>query len=146
MLSCDTNVLFPALEASHPHHARARSWLESQAGNRDFALCELVLTEVYTLLRNPVLCEKPLAAKAAVATIDNLRRNPAWLVLDYPGDGLMDRVWDAVRGIESPRRIYDVRLALTLRHHGVNHFATANQRDFRGFGFDEVSNPLAEAP
>jgi predicted nucleic acid-binding protein len=25
MISCDTNILFPAVEASHPDHALARS-------------------------------------------------------------------------------------------------------------------------
>ncbi len=85
MLVCDTNVLFPALEASHPNHSAARVWLESMVEDESFALCELVLTEVYTLLRNASICAKPLSAAAAVAVIENLRSNPAWLVLDYPG-------------------------------------------------------------
>ena len=39
--------------------------------------------------------------------------------------------------------IYDIRLALTLRHYRVTHFATANAKHFQGFGFDKVWNPLA---
>ncbi len=42
------------------------------------------------------------------------------------------------------RRIYDARLALTLRQHGVTEFATTNTRDFDGFGFTRVFNPLSE--
>ena len=42
MIACDTNVLFPALEASHPSHGPARAWLESMVEVREFALCELV--------------------------------------------------------------------------------------------------------
>jgi toxin-antitoxin system PIN domain toxin len=143
MIACDTNILFPALEASHPDHRKARAWLESMVGNESFALCELVLTEVYTLLRNAAICAKPLSAAAAVTLIENLRGNPAWLVLDHPGPGLMDKVWDVARQTESARRIYDIRLALTLRHAGVRSFATANIRDFRSFGFEKVWNPLA---
>jgi len=149
MSACDTNILFPALEASHPDHRKARAWLESMVGNESFALCELVLTEVYTLLRNAAICAKPLSAAAAVALIENLRGNPAWLVLDHPGPGLMDKVWEVARQTESARRtesaqrIYDIRLALTLRHAGVRSFATANIRDFRSFGFEKVWNPLA---
>lgn len=37
------------------------------------------------------------------------------------------------------------RLALTLRHHGVTEFVTANVKDFEGFGFTRVWNPLASA-
>jgi len=40
------------------------------------------------------------------------------------------------------RNIIDARLALTLRHHGVTHFATANEKHFEGFGFEKVWNPL----
>ena len=72
MIACDTDVLFPALEASHPSHGPARAWLESMIEVRDFALCELVLMEVYTLLRNPVVCARPLNASEAVRMIDNL--------------------------------------------------------------------------
>ena len=42
-----------------------------------------------------------------------------------------------------PGQIIDARLALTLRHHGVTAFATANAKHFRGFGFAKVWNPLA---
>lgn len=30
MLACDTNILFPAIEASHPQHAASRAWLEAR--------------------------------------------------------------------------------------------------------------------
>ena len=47
---------------------------------------------------------------------------------------------------ESPafarRRIYDARTALCLRAFGVKEFATANEKDFEGFGFERVWNPL----
>lgn len=143
MLSCDTNILFPALETSHPVHAQARAWLESKVGDRDFSLCELVLVEVYTLLRNPAVCASPLSAKQAVRLIENLRSNPKWLILDHPGPGLMAGVWKHASQSHSVRRIYDIRLALTLRHYGVSHFATANAKHFAGFGFEKIWNPLA---
>jgi predicted nucleic acid-binding protein len=50
MLACDTNILFPAIEASHPQHAAARAWLESQINDETSARCELVLAEPDTLL------------------------------------------------------------------------------------------------
>ncbi len=141
MTVCDTNVLFPALEASHASHLAARAFLESQVTDQTFALCELVLVEVYTLLRNPAVCAKPLTAGQAVQKIDNLRQNPAWLTLDYPGPGLMTQVWQHARTSDSARRIYDIRLALTLRHYSVTHFATANEKHFGDFGFEKVWNP-----
>ncbi len=39
-------------------------------------------------------------------------------------------------------RTIDLRLAQTLRHHGVTDFATSNEKDFAGQGFTGVWNPL----
>lgn len=40
------------------------------------------------------------------------------------------------------RRIIDARLATTLLHHGVTSFATTNVKNFQGWGFEKVWNPL----
>jgi len=40
------------------------------------------------------------------------------------------------------RRVFDARLGLTLLHHGVTEFATANVKDFAGLGFQRVFSPL----
>jgi uncharacterized protein len=56
----------------------------------------------------------------------------------------MAAVWDqAGRDPFARRKLIDVRLALTLRHHGVTEFATVNGADFRDLGFRRVWNPLA---
>jgi hypothetical protein len=49
----------------------------------------------------------------------------------------------ATAGFGRPR-VFDVRLGLTLRHHGVAELATANIGDFQGLGFRRVFNPCAE--
>ena len=54
-----------------------------------------------------------------------------------------ERIWaEAGKSRVARHRIYDVRLALTLMHHGVTAFATANTKHFRGLGFEELFNPL----
>lgn len=54
----------------------------------------------------------------------------------------MNQVWQHARTSDSARRIYDIRLALTLRHYSITRFATANEKHFAGFGFEKVWNPL----
>lgn len=141
MISFDTNILFPALEPSHPHHSRARAFLEALPAGR-VAICELVLTELYVMVRNPATARRPLGAAEAARMIHTLRSNPAWRLVDYPG-GLMDAVWKAAAepGL-ARRRVFDARLGLTLLHQGVMEFATANVKDFAGLGFRRVYNPL----
>ncbi|NNC87089.1 MAG: hypothetical protein HKN82_01375 [Akkermansiaceae bacterium] len=78
-----------------------------------------------------------------------LRSNPRWDVLDYPGPAarVMDAVWEQAATAKLPRREgFDVRLAMTLRHHGVTEFATANGKDFAEFGFERMWNPLEVKP
>lgn len=42
------------------------------------------------------------------------------------------------------RHIIDARLAFTLRHHGVTHFATANAKHFESLGLEKAWNPAAK--
>lgn len=143
MVSPDTNILFHACHAGSTLHAAAREFLCGHAEDDQFAICELALVELYGLVRNPAVVERPLSPEQAVAICQQFRQNRHWLVIDYPG-GLMGELWRRAAGQEfARRRIYDVRLALTLRHHGVTELATRNTRDFHDFGFARVWDPLA---
>ena len=140
MISFDTNLLFPALEPSHPDHVASRRWLESIEG--EAAISELVLMELYVLVRNPALVVKPLEPAAAVTLIQALRTNPLWRLLDAP-DGLMAEVWQrAAEPGFGRRRIFDAKLGVSLVRQGVTEFATRNVRDFAGLGFARVFDPL----
>ena len=75
---------------------------------------------------------------------DALDALPPEDVVDVVVDrGIMDQVWaHAADPGFAYRRIFDARLATTLRHHGVSQFATVNEKDFIDFGFELVWNPL----
>lgn len=142
MTAVDTNLLFAWLNRDHAWHAPAAAWMNGQAANPEIVLCELCLVELYGLLRNPSVVRRPLDSPAAVALIQRLRGHPHWELVDYPG-GVMSSVWTAASVAGFPRRrIYDARLAQALLHHGVDELATTNVKDFVGFGFLRVWNPL----
>lgn len=141
MESCDTNIMLHAVNTADLLHAKAAGYLRSKTGDENFAICELALMELYVALRNPLLQKHPMSAAAAAEFIQRLRSNRSWRVLDYPG-GLMESVWTKATSDDFARtRIYDARLALTLRHFGVKRFATRNVKHFQGYGFDEVFDP-----
>jgi hypothetical protein len=143
MISIDTNLLLYALHERVENHQNAKSFLNQWIHSANFALSELVLAELYQLLRNPAVFGREVSAKEAVGVIQKFRQNPKWLLIENAP--VMDRVWSqAARKSFSRRRLFDVRLGLTLRHHGVTHFATANVKDFEGLGFEKVWNPLTE--
>ncbi len=142
MRSCDTNILFYACHSACAEHPAAREYVQRAANDPDFLICELVLAELYVLLRNPKLVDKPLASADAAQVCRTFRGNPTWGVIDYPG-GLMDRIWTLCSEPHfGYREIFDARLALTLLHHGVTEFATRNTSHFERYGFERLLNPI----
>ena len=142
MTSCDTNILLHAYNADSRSHAAAVRFLRGLRTNAGFVVCELVLVELYILLRNPAVVARPLSAHRAVEVCRQYRQNLCWGVVDYPG-GLMEEIWQRAAREDFGRRcVFDARLALTLRYHGVSDFATANVKHFTDYGFDRVWDPL----
>ena len=143
MIAFDTNLLFPALERSHAEHEPARLWIEALEG--PVAISELILMELYALVRNSAVAARPLGAAQAVELIQSLRTNPRWRLLDAP-TGLMAEVWRrAAEPGYARRRIFDARIGLSLVRQGVTDFATRNVNDFQGLGFARVFDPIAES-
>ncbi len=143
MLSFDTNIAVHAANSASPLHDPARDFLQSIATRRDTAVCELVLVELYLKLRNEKIFSRPLTASQAAAVCQAYRKNQAWTLIESAP--VMQDVWELAAKKDFPfRRIIDLRLAHTLRHHGVTEFATANEKDFVRQGFLRVWNPLLD--
>lgn len=141
MTSFDTNIAVYAANAASPWHEVARQFLQSLALRKDVAICELVLVELYLKLRNEKIFPRPLTAPQAAAVCQTYRKNRAWTLIESAP--VMEEVWtEAATSGFAFRRIIDLRLAQTLRHHGVTELATPNEKDFAGQGFTRVWNPL----
>ena len=109
--------------------------------------CCFTPTKFYTLIRNPAVLATPLSAGEGAQVVQQYRRHPDWALLGFGPDSaeLHDELWTlAKRADFVRRRIYDARTALSMRRQSVLEFATANVRDFKGFGFKRVWNPLDE--
>jgi toxin-antitoxin system PIN domain toxin len=145
VISFDTNILFAYVDGDNPLHEKARVFFTGLQGSSDVCVCEQVLIELYCLVRNPSVCRSPLSAPEAVQLIQGFRSNPAWRIVDVVNEpSLMKSVWVfASENHFAYRRIFDLRLAKTLQHHGVTEFATRNLKDFQDTGFTRVWNPLA---
>lgn len=141
MTSFDTNIAVYAANTASPWHQAACDFIQSLAVRKDVAICELVLVELYLKLRNEKIFPKPLSAPQAAGICQTYRENRAWTLIE--SGPVMQGIWTEVaRPDFAFRRIIDLRLAQTLRHHGVTDFATSNERDFQGQGFTKVWNPL----
>ena len=141
MVSIDTNLLVFAQNSRCTQHEAARAFL-THWRDREIVICELVLIELYLVLRSAAIVSSPLGAAEAAEVCTRYRDNPRWRLVECAP--VMGAVWQRVGSAGFARRkIIDTRLALTLLHHGVTEVATANTRHFDGFGFSRVWNPAA---
>jgi len=147
VLSVDTNILLPAVETRNAEHAKSARFLNGLQARDDVVLSELVLLELYVLLRNPAVLVKPLSASVATDVCQAFRHHPRWQVIGFPESSreFHDAFWPRLaEKTFARRRAYDWRIALTLVKQGVEEFATVNTKDFEGFGFRRVWNPLRD--
>jgi toxin-antitoxin system PIN domain toxin len=141
MISFDTNIAVYAANSSVKEHIPAVDFLENLTRRQDVVVCELMLVELYLKLRNSSIFPKPKSSLEAVAFCQSFRECSEWQLVESAS--VMEEVWRLARRKDFGfRRLIDARLALTLRHHGVTEFATGNVRDFEGFGFSRVWNPV----
>jgi predicted nucleic acid-binding protein len=147
LIGIDTNILFHAYDASSPSHAAAVAFLESLYDRTDILISELVLVELYRLLRNSAVLKNPLSGTEAVAVISEYRSQTQWPVVGFPAIDsrqFHDRLWKIAGQPQfAYRRIYDARIAFSLQSVGATEFATCNAKDFLDLGFERVWDPLA---
>ena len=142
MISIDTNLLLYSLNRDCPEHEPARGFIQECSGRADVAIAELVLLELYVLLRNPAVVTRPLGATEAAQACRPFRTHPRWALIENAP--VMSSVWKIAAARGCPRRrVFDARIGLTLLHHGVRELATRNVKDFDGLGFERVFDPLA---
>ena len=140
MTSVDTNILVYAANPSAARHEKALAFMNSYR-NKELVLCELILIELYMALRNPAIFPTPYSASQSASYCQKLKTNPHWRYIDYE-PAVSSRLWQWAKTTDQGfRQTIDARIALTLRHHGVDEFATANMKDFSGFGFKLLWDP-----
>lgn len=141
LISCDTNILLYSLNSSCPEFENSKEFIESNLKNNNFCICELVLLELYVLLRSPKILKKPFESKDAVEVCQQFKKNPNWRVIDYAPETASSLWLFARRKNSNFSSIFDARLALTLIHHGIREFATRNTKDFKDFDL-KLINPI----
>ena len=143
MRSCDTNILFYAFHSGCRENGAARDYLGRVAKDADFLICELVLIELYVLLRNPKLIDRPLTPPEAAGYCQSPAAQPEVghhrLSGRLDGSGLahVRRTWVRLPGKSST---HDSLWPCSIT--GVVEFATRNTAHFEPYGFDLLLNPI----
>jgi len=143
MNSLDTNILLYALNSACPEHIPCLSLVDRALSEKNrWIIAEQVWFELYRLLRNKAVLEKPLDAKQAAEAIAWYRNHSSWLHCAWEIDMMeeLDKIWSE-SGFPG-RNGFDAVLAVTLKAHGVTTFYTHNTMDFSPFDFFSIIDPI----
>ena len=143
MRSLDTNILLYATNADCPEHDAARRMIESAlAEPADWIVADQVYFELYRLLRNPAVLERPLTAAQSADVIDYYRRQSGWGRCAWE-PRLFSQLFPYLTAENSKAtHVFDLVLAFTLQDADVSILYTRNTRDFAEVASFELVNPI----
>lgn len=143
MNSLDSNILLYALNKDCPENESGFSFLKTTMRNpEEWIISDQVFFELYGLMRNPAVLEKPLSAEQAYEIIDYYRNKVGWQHCSYKSDMWQDMASFMQKKRFSSKRIFDLQLAVTLKNNAVTTFYTRNTKDFNGFSWLKVIDPF----
>jgi len=143
MKSLDTNILLYALNKDCSEHAVCRDLVNTAVKEGElWVMADQIWFELYRLIRNPAVLEKPLNAENAASMVKWYRENTGWLHCAWEPSMMKDLSPLWARNSFSSKKSFNLILAITLKSHGVKEFYTRNTRDFESLGFFDVCNPL----
>lgn len=143
MKSLDTNILVYALNADCVEFQHAAAALrEALDQPEEWIIADQVYLELYKALRNPRIFSKPYGAEEAFSKIQMLRDQSGLRRCCY-SDPVWDQLAVRIQSHDFPyQRTHDAVLAETLLKAGVKTFYTRNTKDFEGYGFAFLVNPI----
>ena len=143
MKSLDTNILVYALNADCGEYPRAAASLQAALDDpQDWIIADQVYLELYKALRNPRIFGSPYGAEEAFSKVQILRDHCGLRRCCY-GDAVWDQLAARIQRPDFPyQRTHDAVLAETLIKAGVQTLYTRNIKDFEGYGFTSVVNPI----
>jgi uncharacterized protein len=143
MNSLDTNILIYATNEDAPEHAKAQKVVGKLLATPDeWILADQVLFEFYRALRNPAVIENPASAPDALGMVNFYREQAGCQRCCFELEMWRQLELHLKSNRFEAKRTFDAVLAVTLIGNAVQVFYTRNTKDFKGFGFRSVINPI----
>ncbi|HEY8203073.1 MAG TPA: TA system VapC family ribonuclease toxin [Actinomycetota bacterium] len=145
-ITVDTNLLLYASDTYSPSHARAVEALRACAtGPEPLYLFWPVLMGYLRIATHPTIFDEPLSPREAMGNLESLLQLPG---TRCPGED--EGFWKAFGAVTRGRVVQgnlvpDAHIVALMRLYGVRTIWTSD-RDFRGFDWITVRNPLADEP
>lgn len=141
MIALDTNVLVSLLVERSQHHENSTRWLSTV--HQPLATTETNVVEWLRIVTHPRIFPDPTTLRPALALFRDFCESYGLRVLRD-----QEQWWDALPSLAMPEEwvrgndVFDARVALCLRYHGVREIATRDA-DFTKYSFLRIVNPVA---
>ena len=132
VIALDTNILIYLLVKNQPEHKKALAWLGSTT--QSLATTSINLGEVFRLLTHPKVFKNPLKLPAAIDLVGQFMVASDIRLLTENEDWVMDLKSLAKNLSISGNEVFDARIALILKFHGISKICTLD-RNFLKFPF-----------
>lgn len=141
----DTNILVYAHNTASPYHEAAKLFVEKQMNSRneDGSLDVCLPAQVVMEFINVVTWErlgKSLSVKQALEIVQGYLNAGVSIINQHSTQ--LQTFLELMQSVTTRKKIFDVSLAATLKDNGVTGLYTVNTKDFEGFSFLNVTNPL----
>ncbi|MBI4373824.1 MAG: PIN domain-containing protein [Deltaproteobacteria bacterium] len=136
MIALDTNILIPLLVRSQPDHTQTKQWI--LAVSEPLATTPTNLAESLRLLTHPRVFPSPLSLAKAIDLVQEFVEQFDIKILEEPDDWWL-QLKELLKSIPSlsGNEVFDARIALCLRSHGVREICTLDA-DFAKYPFLKI--------
>ncbi|MBF0279883.1 MAG: type II toxin-antitoxin system VapC family toxin [SAR324 cluster bacterium] len=141
----DTNLLVYAHNISSEFHEKARVFIEKVMNQKDedgklsLVMPTQVLMEFLHVITWQKL-ENPISLPIAIDVVQSYLDTGVQVI--HQKDNQMETTLEILKTLTTRKRMFDVALAATLKNNGIDGLYTVNTKDFEGFEFLTVVNPL----
>ena len=145
MYALDTNLLVYAHNTASTFHYQSKVFVENVMNSRtvDGNLSVCIPAQVLMEFLNVITwhrLEAPLSLSTAMQIVQDYMDTGVTIL--YPKSTQIVTVLDLLKTGNTRKRIFDVALVATLKDHAIPGLYTVNTKDFDGFTFLSVKNPL----
>jgi len=145
MFAIDTNLLVYAHNADSKFHEPAKEFIgnilntRDDAGNFQVCIPAQVLIEFINVITWSKL-ESPLPLPDALNLVKQYRDTGVTIL--HHKTSQLDTLLTLFESVTTRKKVFDIALAATLKDNEIKGLYTVNTKDFVGFDFLDVVNPL----
>lgn len=136
----DTNILVYAHDKDNPYHKSMKDFLVATIKNNPQSLCipyQVLLEFIHAITKR---VKKPLSIEQAILLVKYYQSLDIQII--YPKPTQLETLLTIFKQTPFKNRLFDIAIIATLKDNNIRGIYTVNTKDFIGYDFLSVINPI----